>query len=212
MRYVPNVDLQVRKVISFIAKCVMPIAATMLLVASTAEAGILSGPIVNPANDHRYYLLSPSSWPDAETEAITVGGHLTTINDVDEQSWVFAQFAGYNNANYSLWIALNDAASEGDFVWSSGEPISYTYWAAGKPDNATGRDPRGEDYVHMFRLSDSRRGRWNDMIEDHTLSTHYPFAGVVEVVPEPGSLALIGFGAVMVLRRRRSTTHRPARN
>ena len=60
-------------------------------------------------------------------------------------------------------------------------------------------------------MSDSRRGRWNDMIEDHTLSTHYPFAGVAEVVPEPGLLALIGLGAMTVLWRRRSTAHRPAR-
>ena len=42
-----------------------------------------------PANGHQYALtLQHSNWADAEVEAITVSGHLVTINDEAESNWL----------------------------------------------------------------------------------------------------------------------------
>jgi len=61
----------------------------------------LAGPVVNPANGHTYYLLSQSSWSDAEAEAVNLGGHLATIRNAGEQQWVFSTSSAYGGA---MWI------------------------------------------------------------------------------------------------------------
>jgi len=37
-------------------------AALLLLAAIQSRAGIIAGPITNPANGHEYYLLTPNTW------------------------------------------------------------------------------------------------------------------------------------------------------
>ena len=37
-------------------------------------------------------------------------------------------------------IGLSDAASEGTFTWSTGEPLAYTNWHAGEPNNPGGNE------------------------------------------------------------------------
>lgn len=107
------------------------------------RAEIIGGPVVNPANGHVYYLLSQSDWHTAETEAMNLGGHLVTINDQAEQDFVWENFVRVYgvNAQRSFWIGLNDIVSEGTWVWSSGEPVTYTNWEPGEPNNA----PPGEN-------------------------------------------------------------------
>jgi len=50
----------------------------------SAHASILTGPVVNPANGHVYYLLSQNTWSNAEAEAVALGGHLATIRNAAE--------------------------------------------------------------------------------------------------------------------------------
>jgi hypothetical protein len=159
--------------------------------------------IVNPANQHTYYLLSPSTWTDAESLAQTLGGHLVTINDANEQNWVYNTFSGYAGGNNTLWIGINDAAVEGQFVWASGESVAYSNWYLSEPNNYQGQ----EDYGSIFSPSDSRAGFWNDSDNLYTLRPQggtIPVSGVVEVVPEPNAFALMGLAAVGFLARRKS--------
>ena len=125
----------------------------------TVEGHLLSvyQSAINPANGHLYHVITGSNdsavtWTDAENEAVALGGHLATINDAPENAWVTSTFAG----NY-LWIGLNDAASEGDFVWPSGEPVTYTNWWPGEPNDYDG----GEDYVHIYNFPGGNY-QWND--------------------------------------------------
>jgi hypothetical protein len=76
---------------------------------------------VNPANGHTYILLENSTWAEAEAAAVALGGHLATIRNQAEQDWLWNRW-GTN----SLLIGLNDAAQEGVFTWTSGEPVVYT--------------------------------------------------------------------------------------
>src|SRR5437867_7893500 len=144
----------------------------------SARAGILVGPVVNPANGHIYYLLSQNSWSNAEAEAISLGGHLATIRNVDEQEWVFSTFCGYGGA---LWIGLTDRDKVFAFRWVSGEPLSYTNWGGGQPDNGTGGV---EFYGHMWPAGSRSPapGQWNDYAgADNVLS--FPLHGVAEISP-----------------------------
>ena len=116
-----------------------------LSVAGTASADVLSGPIVNPTNGHSYYLLEQDTWTNSEAFAQSLGGHLVTINDAEENQWVYDTFASFGNVDRNLWIGFNDVADEGTFVWSSGETPGYTNWAINKPDG-----PDGADYGHII--------------------------------------------------------------
>src|SRR5512145_3029810 len=91
-----------------------------------ARAAVLAGPITNAANAHTYYLLSANTWTASEAEARGLGGHLVTINDAAENQWVRSTFFPLTGVPYaSLWIGLNDAANEGQFVWANGEPVTF---------------------------------------------------------------------------------------
>ena len=55
-----------------------------------ANASVLQGPVTNASNGHLYYLLNQTSWTASEAEAVSLGGHLTTINDANENAWVMS--------------------------------------------------------------------------------------------------------------------------
>ncbi|MDB2576322.1 FG-GAP-like repeat-containing protein [Planctomycetota bacterium] len=102
---------------------------------------------------------TPRSWTDSEALAVSLGGHLATIRSQVEQDWIEHELGAYLPPS-GLLIGLNDQASEGNFTWGSGDPVTYTNWAAGQPDNAGGV----EDFVHLFG-SDAPvvQWQWNDM-------------------------------------------------
>jgi len=146
------------------------------LCTTTASTGaILAGPITNAANGHIYYLLSPTNWPSAESQAVSLGGHLVTINDAEENTWVFNRFVTNGGVLRSLWLGLNDAAQEGTWVWVGGEAAAYRNWAPGEPNNGGGYFP-DEDQAVMRGPALSYPDSWNDAPGDQS------HAAVVELI------------------------------
>ncbi len=135
------------------------------------------GPVVR--NGHTYYLLHASSWQAAERSAQSLGGHLVTIDDAAENSWVFTTFASRGGALRMLWLGLTDTAREGRFSWTSGERTSYRQWDGGEPNDDPGNILGQEDVVHMYPPIDARGSRWNDV--NGFPGGDLPFHGVVEV-------------------------------
>jgi hypothetical protein len=143
--------------------------------------------VVNPANGHTYHLikaddgLSGVTWTDAYTYAVRLGGNLVTINDAKENDWLVSTFADSPN----LWTGLTDRHNEGVYRWSSGQPVGFTNWHPGEPNNMGG----DEDYVHVSPA----HGYWNDLRDVPELLPFYdpaydatPVFGLAEVVPFSG--------------------------
>src|SRR5213078_763724 len=63
-----------------------------LCTSSVRAVTILAGPVYNPATTHSYFLLTSSSWTDAEAVAESMGGHLVTVNDAAENDWLLSTF------------------------------------------------------------------------------------------------------------------------
>ena len=135
-------------------------------------AGVLAGPIVNPLNGHSYYVLPQSTW----TEAVRLGGHLATIRNAAEDHWVYSTFGAYG----ALWIGLRDKDRVLKYQWASDEPLTYTNWSGGQPDNRTGGK---EYYVHIWPSAHSNPGQWNDYAESDTV-LGFPLFGVAEITSQ----------------------------
>jgi hypothetical protein len=116
-------------------------------------------------NGHYYALTTggTTDWHTAENQAVSLGGHLASITSAAEQSFVAGAFLSGTADHSVYWIGLTDEAVEGTFVWSSGEPVAYTNWESGEPNNFHGI----EDYVtinwhYAHQVPGSVKGAWND--------------------------------------------------
>lgn len=115
---------------------------------------------VNVAADGREYDLCHENigitWNDAEQYCNTnYGTSLGTIDSALQQSAI-ADARNLEFPGQHVWIGLNDISIEGDYVWSSGDPVSFTFYNAGEPNNVG-----NEDCTHFWgSLAD---GRWNDI-------------------------------------------------
>ena len=123
---------------------------------------------------HTYFLTDALPWTDAEAAAVTAGGHLVTVNDVDEHNWLISTFG----ANDSYWIGFNRPSGD-DYVWATGEPVTFTNWVLDEPT-------RGDE--HYVAMNQHMPGGWND------LPATWWLAGITEIVPEPSSLAALACG------------------
>ena len=113
-----------------------------MLGVSATPAGAQLG---NPAHGHTSELLPPNLRADQKTAAAALGGYLVTINDVEENDWIVANFAIGSEPNY-IYIGFTDEVTEGDFVWLNGEPVTYTNWQDGEPNDSGGN----EDVTLLF--------------------------------------------------------------
>ena len=120
-----------------------------------------------------YTTVSGPSWEQAEDQAVRLGGHLVTLNDPAEDRFVFSQYGeGY-------WIGMTDRDGEGQWRWSSGEPVTYTNWIQGEPNNNGGR----QNYAWYWW---GWGGRW----DDHLLEGRWPWLsseviGGIAEIPRP---------------------------
>jgi hypothetical protein len=108
-------------------------AILSLPLASTTQASVIAGPIVNPANGHSYYVLDAATGIDSEAAAVSLGGHLATIRDQSENDWVFNNVAPLAPSPGNVWIGLTDIAAAdpknaSSFYWTSGDTSAYRNW------------------------------------------------------------------------------------
>jgi hypothetical protein len=153
-------------------------------------------------NSHWYSLTDNwTSWIDAESEAVSVGGHLVTINDMNENSWLAENYrytyaeghtgdGDYAGAYIGYYYNPTDTA----WKWISGQPVTYTnLWS--QWDYFTG----DYGYIHTNEHAFAPGGSWNhaNWHTDPNASLAY-LKGIIErdtnPVPLPGAIFLFGSG------------------
>ena len=85
-------------------------------------------------NGHCYFRLQgqPQDWPTQRDACVAIGAHLVTITSQEENDFV-RQLVGAQDR----WMGLRRPQAGEPFSWVTGEPVSYTAWDAGEP-NETG--------------------------------------------------------------------------
>jgi hypothetical protein len=131
------------------------------------------GEVTDPATGILYLVVNATTWSLAEADALARGGHLVAIGSAEENEFIRQSFGTWGGVTTGrrLWIGLTDRKSEGTFEWVNGEPVNYTNWASGEPNDT----PAPEDHAEMLGL----QGTWND-ISDNTASAHL---AIVEMPP-----------------------------
>lgn len=97
---------------------------------------------------HRYrYVPGEFTWDEARVNALSLGGHLATLTDEEENHWVWSQFSKYLPAmprtacgSRCWWIGGTFSKEASAWNWVTGEPFEYTCWSAATP--APARVPR----------------------------------------------------------------------
>ncbi|HUP80144.1 MAG TPA: C-type lectin domain-containing protein [Pirellula sp.] len=203
----------------------------LLTISSAASGAITYGPvqwsIADGGNGHYYQLVDYQtgiSWTSAKSDAETMTlfgsiGHLVTVTSAPEDAFLKSNFQAYIGDPPSVpgifaWIGLSDAASEGNFVWVTGEPLTYTNWAPPEPNGGT-----SENYVHLwvrkFTGSDldpvngTPLWSWNDVFNDRGpewrgafIEFDGPFTSNA-AVPEPSTLIIWAMGMIAVANGRK---------
>lgn len=129
--------------------------------------------IVNPANGHAYKWVACNDREDAQVQAADEEAHLVTITSETEQIWLETVFG-----RGPYWIGLTDVLKEGEWIWETGEPVTYINWgkndededvldeppallkAFGAKGDRQGREEETSDYVIMSSRWDQEKGKW----------------------------------------------------
>jgi hypothetical protein len=131
-------------------------AACVLAANSQCLPQVVLGPIVNPANRHRYWVLSVAAPIVAQRKAAELGGALAVPDSAAEQAWISERFS---SLEANLLIGVDDQFTEGTFRTPRGDAVVWTAWGPGEPNNAY--QGTGEDIVVMT-FQNSPAGLWND--------------------------------------------------
>jgi hypothetical protein len=186
-------------------KTLMGVVAAWGLVQSSSQAlPTVMSSAVDPGNGNLYYLLTPSNWTDAENEAVLLGGTLATVQNEAEDTWIWNQWGSVAD----LWIGLYDpttgdgsgAQHAADFIWASGSTSTFRNWRPGEPSNTGG----AEYWTYIHKTSLGVGDTWNDVANEEAIPGEGNAQGVVEVVPEPSTIGLVGCAGAIALAARRS--------
>src|SRR5262245_50730077 len=201
---------------------------------------------------HGYRVVTQGrTWQAAAGDAVTrqqfgASGHLAVIETAAENTAIFnqlianipaAQFvntrAPDGGNGFFVWIAANDLAVEGNWIWDGeGDGTGQQFWqglgnaggsAVGgqyhnwgtfnggpwEPDNGAGglQDAGG---IALANYPRGLAGQWNDVRADNALYYIVEF----NTVPEPSSFSLLAIALVSIRFRtpRKSPRHCPATN
>lgn len=144
---------------------------------SVARQSVKAHPILARGSfgGHEYVLVGTwgTKWVEAEAEARAMGGHLVTISSPEEDRFVVDMIRnedavwrlrdeGDRWQRYGPWIGLvqMEGAEEpaGGWVWSNGEPLTYTNWFWHQPDNYGGI----EEFGRYREFSNQPGIKWDD--------------------------------------------------
>jgi hypothetical protein len=168
---------------------------------------VIAGPVTNVGNGHTYHLLNQSTWVEAETAAVALGGHLATIRNTNEQAFVYNTFANWAAQPRNLCIGLYDPdmfvnatdvpGRRLEFSWISGELVNYANWDPNEPNDFKSQ---GEFWVHMIEpRSVGNAGAWNDVWNTPVNDLGFgsaPLNGVVELMTDPADLPQVMTGPI----------------
>jgi hypothetical protein len=153
------------------------------------------------------------SWDSANAAALATGGYLASITSAQENDFAFSLIVNRpelwrqwgdipGNNTFGPWIGgfqMGNPPTDVGWQWASGETWAYTSWASGEPNDYAGYD---ENRLLFYAPYGNKAPVWNDVNEQSPWMAE-PYGYVVEMAPEPATLAILALGGLTLLRRSR---------
>ncbi len=165
----------------------------LVVIAQATASPVLWDPATGGNGNYYELVLDSHTWllSDSNAQArsfLGVAGHLVTIADTDENAFLLANIIQPSPVK-RIWIGLTDQAQEGTFAWVTGEPLGFTFWHTGEPNEFV----PGEDFVEYVRdpLEDGPWA-WNDLPNTFFNADHGYLVEYETQVPEPSTGVLMG--------------------
>jgi hypothetical protein len=175
------------------------LVALAVLSWGTAEAV----PIQNLGNGHYYELGGQyTTWQGAVDAAAamtynTWPGYLVTVTSNEESEFIYTSVT-----SSVVWAGGSDAETEGVWKWITGPEAGTVFWNGGPGGSSptyarwNGGEPNNlgnEDFLHLHWSGP----RWNDIPSGNRYLYVIEYSepgGPGPVIPEPGSMLLLGTG------------------
>jgi len=92
------------------------------------------------------------TWTSAKSLCEASGGHVVTVTSAGENDFV-GTLVDTVCPGIAIPLGADDIATEGTWLWDTGEPFAYDNWAPGEPNNTAGNEHAVWRYAG---------GAWND--------------------------------------------------
>ena len=113
----------------------------------------MGGAHVTDANGSCFvFFLGPKAQAGAAADCAAIGGHLAAITSAETNALVTTILS-----NKNTFIGATDAVTEGAFVWHDANPLTYTNWRTGEPNNGG-----GSAQEQCAIILGAENGKWDD--------------------------------------------------
>jgi transglutaminase-like putative cysteine protease len=121
---------------------------------------------------HAYkFFAEELTWKAAQSKCASLGGNLVFIDSADENKFVASLVA---NAGWEdTWIGITDQGQEGVWRTVAGDPLSYTNWYSGQPNNKAAEEHYALMTDHPHAASGKRMG-WTWCDQPNKSKDHRP--------------------------------------
>ena len=140
------------------------VVSSLALAGATHAQNAVQWRVEDGGNGH-WYEVRPygtiTSWMSSQRDAVSRGGHLATLQNSGEEMHLQSIVGGgscVDCAHSEFYIGalqpVGSAEPTGGWEWVTGEPMNYSNWRAGEPNNSGG--------VEHFALVNNCVSGWND--------------------------------------------------
>jgi uncharacterized delta-60 repeat protein len=136
-----------------------------------------------PAPTRFFFIPGDWSWAAARVDAQRRGGHLATVTSAEEYQTLREQVGTVETDG--AWLGALKLSPAGAWSWITGEPWTWSAWAAGEPDGAGDTYGNAGDYL---MTAPTRQWQWEDASDlragGYVLEVDAPGQPVILVPPQ----------------------------
>ncbi|XP_071148328.1 C-type lectin domain family 4 member F-like isoform X1 [Mytilus edulis] len=105
------------------------------------------------------------TWINSEANCNADGGHLASIETAEENTFLLDVIVLMQNTlgiHAYFWIGLTDNNEEMSYKWLSGEPLNYSNWYQGPPQQPDNINTGGSTGAHCALIVENYSLKWTD--------------------------------------------------